>query len=180
MEVLFCETKSVYHYLNCDVYTINRNALNISSCLPAIYHPPCRLWSRLRYFATWRPGEKWLGVWAIIRVRRYGGIVEHPMGSVLFKFMNCPLPGGPPDKFGGVTIQIDQVEFGHICRKRTWLYCVGLPYGEFIRVPYPGRKPTHTIASSRNKTTLSHASKKYRSYTPILLAKELIRLCSLI
>lgn len=180
MEVLFCETNSVYFYLGCDVYTINNSALNCKSILPAIYHPPCREWSRMRKFANWHPGEKWLGVWAIMRARKYGGIVEHPMGSYLFKFMHCPSPGIGYDKFGGFTIQVSQVEFGHKCRKLTWLYIVGLNPVINIEIPFPGRIPSHVISQTIGKPSLSRVSRKYRSYTPILFAKELIRLCSLI
>lgn len=180
MNVFFCERKSTYRALNCETYDRARNALTCPDKTPAIYHPPCQPWGRLRKFAKWRPGEKWSGVWAIIRCRKFGGIVEHPESSLLFKKMGCPLPGKAPDKFGGITIQIDQVEFGHVCRKRTWLYCVGLPANYHIIITQPNRKPSRIIGSSSGKSTLKSASKKYRNYTPIDLGKELLRLCSLI
>jgi hypothetical protein len=94
--------------------------------------------------------------------------------------MKCPLPGMGTDNFGGFCIEIDQVEFGHICRKRTWLYIVGLNINELVNVPFPGRKPSRVISSAIGKPTLKRAAKKFRNYTPLPLAKELIRLCSLI
>lgn len=51
VQVLFTQVKSTYLNLGCDCYDIHRNALSIKSKCPAIYHPPCRAWSRMRTFA---------------------------------------------------------------------------------------------------------------------------------
>ena len=180
MDVLFCNHNSIYKTLNCDCYDLNRNALSVQFPSVAIYHPPCRSWSRLRKFSSFIPGDHWLAVWSVLRCRRFGGIIEHPMGSYLWHYMNLPLPGRGYDSYGGFTFEIDQVEFGHLCRKRTWLYVVGLPAGIPINIPLCGNKPSFTIASSSSSSDLLACPIYYRSYTPILLAKELLRIAGLI
>jgi hypothetical protein len=176
--VLFCEKNSVYRYLGCDVYDLSRNAISCKSFKPAIYHPPCQSWSRLRKFSNFVPGNHWLGVWAFIRVRRFGGILEQPESSYLFKFMKAPLPGTGYDHFGGRTVVIDQVKYGHKCRKRTWLYIVDFWQNLELNIPCPDNKPVCIIASSSKKSILPAAGKKWRNYTPLLLAKELLSLTS--
>lgn len=176
--VMFCERNSVYKLLSTNVYDIYRSAIFCKSFKPAIYHPPCQSWSRLRKFSKFVPGNHWLGVWAFIRVRRFGGVLEQPAESYLFKFMKAPLPGGSYDKYGGHTIVIDQVNFGHKCRKRTWLYIVDFWANLEINIPAPDKKPVYVIGSKKKVSILPTAPKKWRNYTPILLAKELLILTS--
>lgn len=176
--IIFCEVNSVYHLLSSDVYDILHPATLCNSMRPAIYHPPCRTWSRLRAFSNFIPGDHWLGVWAFIRVRTFGGVLEQPECSRLFKFMKAPSPGSGYDKFGGKTVVIDQVNYGHKCRKRTWLYIVDFYQNLELKPGQPGRKPSHIIASKRAASKLKSLPKKYRNYTPKDLALALIELTS--
>ena len=94
--VLFTMQKSNYlQFKECDCYDEKRNALTYNGLTAIIAHPPCRLWSRLRHFSKAPLKEKYLGIWAINKVRGIGGIVEHPAGSSLFRFMNIPMDGSP-------------------------------------------------------------------------------------
>ena len=45
-------------------------------------------------------------------------------------------------------LKVDQVRFGHACRKRTWLLLAGVPFSAFPDRP-PPRQPTHFICGSR-------------------------------
>jgi len=140
--VLFACKNSIYHQIHgCDVYDIDRDARTFTDDRPVIAHPPCRAWSSFRNFAKPLPGEKQLGFFAVDKVRSNGGVLEHPLNSMLWPAAG--LPGvGEIDEYGGFTTVIDQFWFGHRAQKRTRLYIVGvLP----LRLPpYPltlGRPP---------------------------------------
>jgi hypothetical protein len=45
-------------------------------------------------------------------VHRWGGIVEQPLGSQLFRIAGR----------AGTVTRVDQGEYGHVCRKPTLLY----------------------------------------------------------
>lgn len=83
--------------------------------------PPCGPWGSLRKYCR---QDETLAPIALEQVRRFGGVLEHPVGSLLFKKYDLPRPGELPDAFGGVTIRVNQVAWGHACVKPTWLYVV--------------------------------------------------------
>lgn len=181
--VLFCQDDSIYKKLNgrnrvslCEVYDEKRNALNYTGHAAAIYHPPCRLWSRMRKFSTADENEKYLAVWSVRKVQQLGGILEHPGSSLLFDVCQLPKPGSK-DEFG-FTIEVDQFHFGHKARKRTWLYIVGLPmnhpllFYKFI----PGA-PKYVVSTSSNNNKLELNSYE-RSATPKKFAKWLVKICT--
>lgn len=101
--VLFARKDSVYKTLpGTDVYDVERDALTWLGGSALIAHPPCRAWGQLKYFAKPRPNEKELAVWAIENIRRWGGVLEHPYRSDLWKSLNLPLPQHfEGDAFGG-------------------------------------------------------------------------------
>lgn len=89
--VLFARKDSVYKTIpECDVYDQERDALTWLGGVPAICHPPCRLWGRLRQFSTAPIEEKQLAIFAVDQVRKHGGILEHPSGSSLWDACNLP------------------------------------------------------------------------------------------
>lgn len=180
VQVLFTQAKSTYLDLGCDCYDLQRNALSIKSKLPAIYHPPCRAWSRMRTFSKVPVGERFLAIWSVSRVRRYGGIVEQPAGSKLWKFLDLPMPGSGYDIFGGFSISIDQHWFGHKAKKNTWLYIKGCSVNDLPPYPMNFDLITHCLNSSLKSRRLKELSKNKRSYTPILFAEWLIEVVNII
>ena len=180
VQVLFTQVKSTYLVLGCVCYDLQRNALSIKSKQPAIYHPPCRAWSRMRTFSKVPVGERFLAIWSISRVRRYGGIVEQPAGSNLWKFMNLPLPGSGCDIFGGFSISVDQHWFGHLAKKNTWLYIRGCDLNDLPPYPMNFDIISHCINSKSKSSKLKELSKNKRSYTPILFAEWLIEVVNII
>lgn len=149
--VLFARHDSVYKSLpGLDVYDKERDALTFPGGMPVVAHPPCRSWSRMRAFAKPAPGEKELAVWAVRQVRRYGGVLEHPEASALWKEMRLPL-GLERDLWGGYTLSVDQFWFGHRARKRTWLYIVGIDPNVLPQYPLRMDAIMHTVGTTKKR-----------------------------
>ena len=89
----------------------------------AVAHPPCAPWSRARALSAGRDRE--CGPRAVEQVRTWGGVLEHPAESLLWPACGLPLPGQPPDPWGGISVEVYQARWGHPARKPTWLYLVG-------------------------------------------------------
>lgn len=183
--VLFCESDSIYKDLKgrnrvqlCDVYDKDRNALNYDGRAAAIYHPPCRLWSRLKGLSTADESEKYLALWSVRMVQMTGGILEHPADSALWRTCNLPTPGSI-DQYGGFTIVIDQFHFGHKARKRTWLYIVGIkPNDLALRYkPIPGA-PKYWLGHNKRPGRKPPMPQKEHSATPLRFAKYLVKICA--
>lgn len=171
--VLFARKDSIYKALpDCDVWDIERDALNWQGDTPVIAHPPCRAWGKLRTFANPRPGEKELATWAVQQVQKYGGILEHPANSLLWKAANLPKPGYQ-DSFGGWSLWISQWWFGHRADKPTLLYIVGIKPEEMPPLPYKLGEATHVIQTSQKTNYRPHVSKAEREHTPLPLAEWL-------
>ena len=174
---LFCRRDSDYKLRqHWDVYDADRDALTYDGDGPIVCHPPCRFWGRLGHMAG-RSGnmtaeqiakEKGLAPWSVDRIRRVGGILEHPSGSKLFNH----LPGiGETDFYGGFVIEIDQYDFGHVAHKKTKLYIVGVSLEDLPPLPpkddtvhYCEKGKRRSIAGNVKGTT--RCTQKQREYTP--------------
>lgn len=175
--MLFAATPSVYDALSgLDVYNEARGARSFPGGTPVIAHPPCAQWGRLRYFARNDPTEKGLAVFAVNQVRRWGGVLEHPFASTLWKEQGLPEPGRR-DSFGGFTLPVNQNWFGHRARKPTLLYIVGLEPRDLPSFPYTIAPPTATIETEiRGRPgALPADSRRERSATPPKLAEWLVQ-----
>jgi len=180
--VLFARERSVYHSIAvCDVYDRVRGARTWSGGVPVVAHPPCAQWGSLRSFAHRVPEQLALAPWAIEQVRRYGGVVEHPGGSLLWRELDLPAPGAGVDQCGGWTLGIEQREFGHRARKRTLLYIVGCAPRDIPGLPLSLHYATHRVktdsrspvATRRRHLELSAAG---RQTTPAAMARWLVAL----
>lgn len=151
---LYVDRLGPYPSLVADWYDEARDARDWWGPGPCVAHPPCAPWSRLRHLAHQdEPGIGNRAVAALVaafQVRIYGGVLEHPVGSALFGRGLLPLPGDPPDRHGGYTIQVNQCDWGHPARKPTWLYLVRVPR-EAIVLP-PPREPTHWVSGATSKS----------------------------
>lgn len=132
---LFVESGGVYANLpDVEPWDEARDARLYEGPYPVVAHPPCARWSSLAYVNRAKHGYK-VGddggcFEAALRfVRVYGGVLEHPAGSIAWSRFALPHPG----RFGwtramgdpGWTTEVSQVAYGHRARKRTWLYYVG-------------------------------------------------------
>lgn len=169
--VLFARRDSIYKtFPDCDVWDVDRDARRWAGGYPVVAHPPCGQWGRLRHLAYNKPEEKALGLLAANLVRREGGALEHPAGSLLFKAATLPAPG-EVDECGGCTIVIDQLWFGHTATKRTWVYVCGCAEASLPPIPFSLEYPTRSISThQRSPKRLPELSRRGREATPPSLA----------
>lgn len=173
-----------------DAWDETRDARTYEGPGAVVAHPPCGPWGKLRH--QYEGAEHECALRAVEQVACFGGVLEHPAGSRLWPAMGLPLPGHAPDQYGGYTIEVCQVEWGHVARKRTWLYLVGVPRLAITPPPFPGREPTHWLSGSRGangrnaKGTggapppgIKICSAEQRRRTPPLFAAWLVELASL-
>lgn len=164
--ILFARRGSIYNQIGgCDVWDEVRDARRYGGALPVVAHPPCRGWGRLRHMAKIAPGELDLARGAVAQVRRCGGVLEHPEASKLWADMSLPIPGRGRDEMGGWSISIDQIDFGHRARKRTWLYIVGLA---------PNRLPTWALSLAPPSHRVELMGRGEREATPQAFAEWLV------
>lgn len=172
---LFTRADSVYKALpGVDAWDMERDARRWPGGGPAVAHPPCRAWGRLRQFAKPRDDERALGPWAVDQVRRFGGVLEHPAESTLWAHCGLPRPGRFPDDFGGWTLPIDQFHWGHRAEKSTWLYIVGCDPDDLPPIPHREGSPTHCVRPTKSYPRLPSITKAEREHTPPALAEWLV------
>jgi hypothetical protein len=130
-----------------DCWDAARDARNYAGPYPVVAHPPCGAWANLKHLS--RGDGRDLAFAAVAQVRRYGGVLEHPRGSRLWRALRMPLPGELPDEHGGSTFAVTQVAWGHPARKHTWLYCVGIDRALVASGIRSGGIPTHWVSGGR-------------------------------
>lgn len=169
VSVLFARKDSIYKTMpECDVWDKHRDARNWPGGTTIVAHPPCRGWGNLRFFAKPEPGELELTTWAIEQIRAHGGVLEHPVRSLIFKRDDMPAPGDT-DEWGGYTVVVDQFWWGHRAQKRTGLYICGCPRSELPVMPLRLGEATHTVGlySGRDKARCRPSiTKREREATP--------------
>lgn len=145
VSVLFARADSVYKTLpGVDVWDAERDALTWPGGTTVVAHPPCRAWASLRHCAKPEPGEREYAPWSVAQIRRWGGVLEHPVRSLLWPEHWLPEPGAK-DAHGGWTLIVDQHWWGHRARKRTRLYICGIEPGDVPSMPIQLGDPTHTV-----------------------------------
>ena len=162
-----------------------RDARTYAGPWPVVAHPPCGPWGRLRHLCTKQ--DRSLAIAAVWQVRACGGVLEHPQCSKLWGY--CDLPGprghrtarGQFDEFGGFSIQVAQVAWGHVAEKLTWLYFVGVDIERVLSSMQTGGTATHCVSrdaerAHRNGYTLRRTSSATNRRTPVAFAEWLISL----
>jgi hypothetical protein len=129
---LYVDPHGVYAGLpGVEVWDEKRDARLYAGPWPVVAHPPCKAWSMM---GNCRPeiirGEDG-GCFAaaLAAVRKFGGVLEHPLYSRAFAYFGLPIPmrdGWNTSLFDtGYSCEVDQAQYGHRANKRTWLYYVG-------------------------------------------------------
>jgi len=160
LAALYVDPAGPYPALVADWWDESRDATRYTGPRRVIAHPPCGPWGKLKKLC--KHDRRDLALIAVDQVRQYGGVLEHPAGSDLWKEVGLPPPFSMfPDDFGGVSYVIAQGDFGHFAPKLTWLYAVGLK-------PAPFRQP---MGNQRGRVELQ--SSAVRHFTPPHLARVL-------
>lgn len=176
VSVLYVDPGGPYPDLVTDWWDEARNADLYAGPNPVVAHPPCGPYSRLRKFNKYQKPHH--AILAVEFVRRWGGVLEHPAYSLLYDEIPLPKPGEPADSHGGFSIMVEQVRWGHLAKKPTWLYIVGCSRKSIEPLP-PMRRHTHTCgARARHKWpgTPKGMGAANRRRTPRLFALWLLRL----
>lgn len=135
---LFVETNGVYFGLpDVDPWDEKRDARKYAGPFPVVAHPPCDRWGRYWHGGPSVKVRKVKGDdggcfhAAIEAVRRFGGVLEHPEASAAWKTFGLippPIDGAwvTAGDFFGWTCCVEQGNYGHRARKKTWLYAAGI------------------------------------------------------
>lgn len=112
--VLWCDPMSLYSRLVPAerLWTPARDARLYPGPHPIVAHPPCGPWGKYRSNCHHARED---GVIAMDLVHRWGGVVEHPVGSSLFAEHGTA---------AGMLLCVNQGDFGHYAIKPTLLYLV--------------------------------------------------------
>lgn len=159
-----------------------RNALAYEGPDPVVAHPPCGPWGRLAKFC--KNDDPACAIRAIAQVRTFGGVLEHPKGSKLWTAFDLPLPGEHPDAWG-FTLDVEQVSWGHVARKPTWLYVCGFSDRVALESEIrTGGTPTHWVRDvsraqgQKRPAWIKMCSKEQRRRTPLAFAEWLISIAN--
>lgn len=138
---LYVEKAGSYFGLDAvDPWDEERDARQYVGPWPVVAHPPCQRWGKMWFgqpLAVKLTGKrKKLGddagcfEAALDAVRKFGGVLEHPWGSLAWPHFDLNTPdraGGwiMADFLGGWTCCVEQGQYGHYARKPTLLYLFG-------------------------------------------------------
>ena len=185
---LFVQENGCYFGMDdVDPWPEERDARLYDGPNPVVAHPPCQLWGKMARvnYARWggehnRPGNDG-GTFrsALIAVRRFGGVLEHPAQSYAWEAHSLDKPSGIgwQRTSTGWVCEVWQSAYGHRANKATWLYYAGDRPPHELR--WDRKAGTHQVGfpdqrgKVANKPTLS---KREANATPIEFRDELLRL----
>jgi hypothetical protein len=171
---LYVDPNGVYAGLpDVDLWDEERDARLYDGPWPVVAHPPCSRWCSLAGMIETRYGYR-VGddggcfALALAAVRKFGGVLDHPAGSLAWRRYGLPMPAvfGWMSSFTdqGYTTQVEQGQYEHPLRKPTWLYAVGVQLPDLRwgvgaggtlphRLPHPDY-PDGLSATERERMTL--------------------------
>ena len=162
---LYIDPKGPYPRMDgVDCWDELRDARKYPGPYPVVAHPPCGPWGRLRFLCGPRLIEQQqLGIIAVEAVQQWGGVLENPVDSALWNFCRLPRPNCLPDEFGGWSLFVRQVSWGHCCVKPTWIYIVGADPDVVLRGIRHGGTPTHQIGIGGRRLLFASSEKRRRT-----------------
>jgi hypothetical protein len=158
-------------------WPMTRDAKKYDGPDPVVAHPPCGPWGMLREHCKYQDPE--CAPRAFEQVRAFGGVLEHPAYSRIFRHLKAPFPGELPDAWGGRTWEVNQLAWRHKCSKPTWLYIVGVPADQVAGGLRYGGTATHILTRDRRlavRDPRPEVTSADRSRSPVAFAEWLISL----
>ncbi len=158
VSVLYVDPRGPYPKLVADWWDEKRDARLYAGPNPVVAHPPCGPWGRLKHL--YQGNEHDCAPRGLSQVCAFGGVLEHPAHSDLWKVAGLPMPG-EEKRFvdgTGVTIEVDQCDWGHVARKRSWLFLFGFRSSRIERIfRYVNWRrgtgtPTHWVSGFKSKS----------------------------
>jgi len=141
-----------------DPWDAARDARNYAGPHPVVAHPPCGGYSAFLR-RLYRRRDHDCGAIAVAQVRRFGGVLEQPAHSRLWSRCGLPTVGYRGDRYGFAEC-VEQVSWGHVARKRTWLYFVGIDRVLVRATLRQGGRPTHWVSG---RSGARHGRARYAS-----------------
>lgn len=177
---LYVQTDGVYADIpDVELWDEARDARLYDGPHPVVAHPPCQRWGRFWHGSPRKPFQYAKGddggcfAAALVAVRRWGGVLEHPRDSLAWAAHGLTAPprtGGweYADFEGGWTCCVEQGFYGHTARKATWLYAHGtelpsLRWGEGEQRLDPVMLERHGYEYARRKGLVSMVGGKRKT-----------------
>lgn len=167
-----------------DFWGIERDARLYNGPWPVIAHPPCNRWCSMARLNQRRWGAK-VGddggcfEAALLAVRRWGGVLEHPASSLAWSSFGLERPrdiGWNQVSNREWVGEAWQSAYGHRATKRTWLYY----YGFYRPLQFKQERPrgTHQIGAGvhTGNRSLPRLDGKETLLTPQPFAEYLVKL----
>lgn len=140
---LFVDPRGCYANLpDVEVWDEKRDARNYNGPHAVVAHPPCSRWCQLAALVEKRWGhvrghDAGCFKSALMDVRRFGGVLEHPAYSRAWRAFDLPAPphsgGWVRGPCGGWACHVEQGRYGHVAKKATWLYAFGVRFLPTLR-----------------------------------------------
>lgn len=179
-----------------DAWGINRDARRYAGPWPVVAHPPCERWGRYWSGGPSAKVRRLKGddggcfVSALMSVRTYGGVLEHPADTAAwsaFGLLAPPKDGGwvAAGDFKGWVCHVEQGHYGHRARKATWLYAVAKTLPLLKWGPSAGRiridegfhsSDARARARAAGIMPVPRISEKDRIHTPTPFRDELLHI----
>jgi len=160
LAALYVDRGGIYDQPGIDLWPEDRDARLYAGPLPVVAHPPCERWSRLAHIWAAVPNRPGIGedggcfAAALAAVERWGGVLEHPVGSAAWPAFG--LPPAPARGWArtlyrpGWACQVEQGHYGHHAPKPTLLYYVGAAEPPPLRWGPSGAAGRIELLSSRD------------------------------
>lgn len=128
-----------------------KDARKYTGPFPVVAHPPCERWGRYWGGGPSAKVKRILGddngcfQAALLSVRKFGGVLEHPADSKAWECFNLKKPnkkGGWSEAGDGIgfVCHVEQGHYGHRARKGTWLYANSAYLPELTWGPCGGKE----------------------------------------
>lgn len=189
---LFVDPRGWYSKLpDVDLWPEERDARTYPGPHAVVAHPPCGAWGRYAGAKGGALGHDG-GCFgeALLAVRMWGGVLEHPAASKAWPRFDLPRPSAVgwtrerlPFGRDGWSCLVYQGHYGHLADKATYLYFVGRQPPDLIwgpssvpRRPYHPDGRAHGPGFSRARGNLERLSKRQRMLTPLPFVELLVSL----